>query len=142
MRTVWLALICLIGVGIMAAIKITTSSRATTNVAERVGLSERQEPKVSLTQGVATPDVARREAEQHQAKSDRLSVLNVDVPATVPQAPPAALGPGKPRSDTVEPSIKLVSRHWRDPLAPKTEPLMRKGLEKTSPRKASRRQAE
>src|SRR5215203_446434 len=126
-RTVWLALICLIGVGIMAAVKITTVSRATTNVPERVGLSEQQAPKVSVTQGVATPDVARREAEQ-QTKSDRLTLLNVDAPPTVTpptvtQLTPVAVVPTKPQSETAEPSIKIVSRHWRDPLAPKAETL-------------------
>lgn len=139
-RTVWLALICLIGVGIMAAVKITTVSRATTNVPERVGLSEQQAPKVSVTQGVATPDVARREAEQ-QTKSDRLTLLKVDAPPTV--TPPLAVVPTKPQSETAEPSIKIVSRHWRDPLAPKAETLkMPKGAGKASPRKSNRREVE
>ena len=144
-RTVWLALICFIGVGIMAAVKITAASRATTNVPERVGLSEQQELKVSVTQGVATPDVARRQAEQPETKSDRLTVLNVDAPPsvtppTVIQLTPIAVSPSKPQPETAEPSVKLVSRHWRDPLAPKPAPVkMRKGAEKTSPQKASRR---
>jgi len=141
-RTVWLALICLIGVGVMAAVKVTTASRATTNVPERNGLSEQQRPRPSITLGVATIDVARREAEQPQTKSDGLTVSDVDAPATVTHVTPVALAPRKLQSEPAEPKFKIVSRHWRDPLAPKADPVKGKSAEKTSPQKPSRRDAQ
>jgi len=62
-RTAWLALLCLIGVGIMAAVKVTTASRATPSVLERQQSSEQKAPRISLTQGVAAISAERTEPE-------------------------------------------------------------------------------
>jgi hypothetical protein len=140
-RTAWLALLCLIGVGIMAAVKVTTASRATPSVPI---VSEQKEPRIPVTQGVAVISVARPEPEKTEpsTKSDRVGV-NVDVRPAVTRVTPMVVEPANPQRDTA-PVLKLVSRHWRDPLAPKVvQPVSRptgKSAEKRTARRASPRE--
>jgi hypothetical protein len=123
-RTFWLALVGLIGLGIMAAIKITTASLATTNAPKRYALSEQQKQIPPLTQGIAAIGVGRPQAELPVAKSDRIMVLKIDTPPTV-TPPVLTVLPDNPASQTAEPNVRIVSRHWRDPLAPKADSIMR-----------------
>ena len=53
-----------------------------------------------------------------------------------PMRTPFAISSPQSAPKPAEPSIKIVSRHWHDPLAPKTEPLanQRKSTKKTSTR--------
>jgi hypothetical protein len=140
-RTAWLALLCLIGVGIMAAVKVTTASRATPSVPM---LSEQKDPRIPLTQGVAAISVARPEPDKPEPsnKSDRVDV-NVDIQPTVTRVTPMVVEPANPQRDTA-PVLKLVSRHWRDPLAPKlVKPVSRptgKSTDKRAARRASPRE--
>ena len=142
-RTAWLALLCLIGVGIMAAVKVTTASRATPSVLERQQSSEQKAPRISLTQGVAAISAARPEPEpEPSTRSDRVGV-NVDTQPALTRVTPTVVEPASPQRETA-PVFKLVSRHWRDPLAPKVvQPVSRstaKSAEKRTTRRASPRE--
>jgi hypothetical protein len=132
-RTFWLALVCLIGLGITAAAKITTASLATTNVPKRYALSEQQEPTASITQGIAAAiAVEWPQAERPENKSDRLTVLKDAAPPAV-TPPIITVLPKNPASQTAEPKVKIVSRHWRDPLAPKADPIKRPKVKSAGP---------
>lgn len=115
-RTIWLALICLISLGTMAAVRIGTTSLASANISDVVMPTERN-------------------SEQPLMKQDKLEVLNIEPIKTI--VTPDAIPP-KAVSRTAEPVIKIVSRHWHDPLAPKAEPVAgrakRKSAERTSAR--------
>jgi hypothetical protein len=113
-RTVWLALICLISLVIMAAIKVGIESLASADAS-----------------GVVMP--ADKDTEHGLMKSDKLEVSNIGPVPSKPIATPFAISPPQSAPKPAEPSIKIVSRHWHDPLAP---PLanQRKPVKKTSTR--------
>jgi hypothetical protein len=103
-RTIWLAVICLVGLGVMVALKVGTAS-------------------------LASADVSRVEAPAAQAigqshalmKSDRLEVVKIE-PAVEMTVTPVPTVPAKIVSESREPTTKIVSRHWHDPLAPIAKP--------------------
>jgi hypothetical protein len=100
-RTIWLALICLVSLGAMIAAKIGIASLASADVS----------------------DVAiARSPDQPLMKSDKLKVVNNERNSPQPTLPPSAILSPKDLATTPEPGIKIVSRHWHDPLAPKTRP--------------------
>jgi hypothetical protein len=103
-RTVWLALICLISLGAMIAAKIGIASLASADASGVVTIA-----------GSSHPD-------QPIMKSDKLNVLNNERMPPETTLPPIAILPPKDLATTPEPVIKIVSRHWHDPLAPKTQP--------------------
>ena len=100
-RTIWLALICLISLGAMAAIRIGIGTLARTNVSNDV-----------------TPTEIK--SERPLMKSDKLEVLNVERGFTKTTVMPIAILP-KAELKSAEPVIKIIGRHWHDPSAPKSE---------------------
>ena len=117
-RTVWLAVICLISLGAMAAVRIGIASLARASVSD-----------------VVTPTELK--SEQPLMKSDKLDVLKIEGVLTTTVTPIAILPP-KGEVKPGEPVIKIISRHWHDPLAPKSKPdagqSKRKSNERTSAR--------
>src|ERR1035437_6008570 len=104
-RTVWLALICLISLGALAAIKVGTASLA----------------NAEASRG-ETP--AGTNVEQDTlAKSDKLEVSNIEPLPSKKMVMPVAIMPPQITSKPTEPITKIVSRHWHDPLVPKAEPV-------------------
>jgi hypothetical protein len=117
-RTVWLALICLITLAAMAAVKVGTASLVTADASD-----------------VVMP--AGSNIGQALMKSDKLEVFNVE---SLPNNKVTAVTivPPKGVSRAPERITKIVSRHWHDPLAPKTrlvaDPPKAKSSKKTAVR--------
>jgi|SRR5450759_37059 hypothetical protein len=118
-RTVWLALICLISLGVMAAVRIGTASLARANVSDDV-----------------TPTEIK--SEQPLMKSDKLEVLNIERALTKTTVTPIAILPPKAELKPAEPVTKIISRHWHDPLAPKSEPVTGQSKRKSTERASAR----
>jgi hypothetical protein len=99
-RTFWLAVICLVGLGVMVATRIETASLASAD-ASRIATSAQA-------------------IEQNHAlmKSDKLEVLKIEPSPVNTMVTPVATAPAKNMSESPEPNTKIVSRHWHDPLAP------------------------
>jgi hypothetical protein len=102
-RTVWVALICLISLGALIATKVGIASLASADVSDVV-------------------TIAGSRPDQPLAKSDKLKVLNNEPMSVQTTLPPMAIPPAIDAATVPEPPIKIVSRHWHDPLAPKTQP--------------------
>jgi hypothetical protein len=116
-RTVWLALICLISLAVMAAIKVGIESPASADAPDVVMPTEKGTEHASM-------------------KSGRLEVRMIGPVPSEPMKAPLAISSPQSAPKPAEPSFKIVSRHWHDPLAPKTEPLakQRKSTKKASTR--------
>jgi hypothetical protein len=97
-RTVWLTLICSSGLGVLGAIKIAATPFASADPSH-----------VESTAG----------EQDTLAKADRLEVHHM--PAQTVVTPVAIVLP-KTAPQPAEP-MKIVSRHWHDPLAPKAAPI-------------------
>jgi hypothetical protein len=99
-RIFWFALICLIGLGVLAAMKmagpLTTAD-------------------VSQVEATISPMIVDHDA---LAKSDKLKVFHVEPVPEPTVVTPVATEPPKIAPKAVE-ATKIVSRHWHDPLAPK-----------------------
>ena len=99
-RNCWLALICLIGLGVLATMKMAAAPHTTTDVSQ-------VEPTAPMTAG--------RDA---LAKADKLTVSHVQSMPEPMAFIPIATEPPKTSPKAVE-TTNIVSRHWHDPLAPK-----------------------
>jgi hypothetical protein len=123
-RTVWLALICLITVAALALAKISAVPVATAEISEQSEAPKQTERKIATRAEslpiYVSPDEVK--TDQPFGKSDKLKDLNLS-PATTVTTLPIAIVPQKVQSKTAEEApIKIISRHWRDPLAPKLMP--------------------
>ncbi len=118
-RTVWLAVICLISLGAMAAVRIGTASLARANVSDVVATTEIK-------------------SEQPLMKSDKLDILKIERALTETTETPIAILPPKAELKPGEPVIKIISRHWHDPLAPKSEPAAGQSKRKSNERTSAR----
>jgi hypothetical protein len=104
-RTIWLAVICLVGLGAMGVKRIGTASLASADTS-RVEAS------------------AARAVEENHAlmKSDKLEVLRIGPAPVKVIVTPVAIMPVKNMSVSPESATTIVSRHWHDPLAPIAKP--------------------
>jgi hypothetical protein len=98
-RIFWFALICLIGLGVLAATKM--AGPLTT-----ADVSQVEAP---------APMIGDHDA---LAKADKLKVFHVEPVPEPTVVTPVATEPSKIAPKAVE-ATKIVSRHWHDPLAPK-----------------------
>jgi hypothetical protein len=121
-KTVWLALIFLTGLGAMVAIKMGTAPLASAGALQ-------VEPRVQTYV----------ETDTTLTKADKLEVSYVE-----PVAPdkavvtPVAILPPKTASKPAEKITKIVSRHWHDPLAPKTSRVPDRSATKPLSKSATR----
>jgi hypothetical protein len=99
-RIFWLALICLISLGVLGAMKMTASPVATASASH-------VEPTALMT--------AEHDA---LAKADKLKVHQVEPMPEPTVITPVAIAPPKIPPKAVE-ITKIISRHWHDPMAPK-----------------------
>jgi hypothetical protein len=123
-RTIWLAILCLTSVAVLVAIRIGAApvTRAAASRLETTTAADTQ-------QATST-------------KADKLKVSYIEPEATTTVTPVAIVPPDnapKPAETNIkaETTIKIVSRHWHDPLAPKASPKLDQS--KSKPSKASTR---
>lgn len=116
-RTVWLALICLISLAVMTAIKVGIESLASADASDVVMPTDKGTEHAAM-------------------KSDRLEVRSIGPVPSEPMKAPLAISSPPAAPEPAEPPFKIVGRHWHDPLAPKIDPLakQRKSTRKTSAR--------
>jgi hypothetical protein len=132
-RTIWLAVFCLTSLGVLVAI--------------RIGATPFTSADASHVEPVAT---AVDPPQTTSTKADRLQVSYVEPAKDRTMETPAAVAPltdapkilpknssskSLPRRN--ETTIRIVSRHWHDPLAPKASPNVDRSKNKSS--KASTR---
>ena len=120
LRPVWLGLIFLFAVGGMAAARFA-APRAVANSPAPSKSLKHTDRFISPTEGLTTIGTTLPEqlvAEPLLTKTDRLAVVNAE-PVSVKTVPVLVSPPRKPESETPKDFVKIVSRHWRDPLAPK-----------------------
>jgi hypothetical protein len=123
-RTVWLAIFCLTSLAVLVAIRIGAAPVTRAD-------ASRLEPTTAADTQQAT-----------STKADKLKVSYIEPEATTTVTPVAIVPPDnapKPAEKTIkaETPIKIVSRHWHDPLAPKASPKLDQS--KSKPSKASTR---
>jgi hypothetical protein len=123
-RTIWLAILCLTSLAVLVAIRIGAAP------VTRADASRLETTTVADTQQATS------------TKADKLKVSYIEPEATTTVTPVAIAPPDnapKPAETTIKPetTIKIVSRHWHDPLAPKASPKLDQS--KSKPSKASTR---
>jgi hypothetical protein len=119
LRTIWLGLISLLAVGAIAAVKFM-SPHALANVpAASEAASKQTDRFISPTEGLTTvgSTLPENEPETALAKSDRMAALSVE-PIPI-KTIPVTISPPRKSAETLKQPVKIVSRHWRDPMAPK-----------------------
>ena len=119
-RPFWLGLILLFAVGGLAAAKFVAPS-AVAYVPAPSKLIKQTERFISPTEVLTTGGTSllqQSAPEPLLAKTDKLAVRSAE-PVPIKTVPVRAAPPRRPQSDTVKEPDKIVSRHWRDPLAPK-----------------------
>jgi hypothetical protein len=117
-RTVWLAIFCLVSLVVLVVIRIGAAPLA------RADASRLQTTAAANTQQATA------------TKADKLKVSYVEPPART-TVTAVAIVPSKIAPKPAETTIKIVSRHWHDPLAPKASPNVDRSKSKAS--KASTR---
>ena len=123
LRTVWLGVVCLLCIGAMVVAKLTGASLAAAKVSDHGEISPAH---FSATKDLTTvgSTLTKTEPDQPFAKSDRLAVVNADPTPLKTIAISGVASPQKPLHS--ESAIKIVSRHWRDPLLPKAPPVSKR----------------
>lgn len=132
MRTVWLAFFCLIGLAITAVIKFGLSPYVSADY-PRPGVSF---PKADVSQKIARPaEVASSpdnkttatNIQKTSAKGDKLEApYTVEASAEPISVKPVAIAPTEtePQPKRPENTLKIVSRHWHDPLDKRSVPAV------------------
>jgi hypothetical protein len=110
-RTVWLAIFCLTSLAVLVAI--------------RIGAAPVTRADASRLETTTAADIQQATS----TKADKLKVSYIEPEATTTVTPVAIVPPAdapKPAETTIkaETPIKIVSRHWHDPLAPKASPKL------------------
>ena len=123
-RTISLAIFCLTILVVLVAIRIGAAPLTSAEA------SRLETTTVSDTQQATS------------TKADKLKVSYIEPAASTTVTPVAIVPPDnapKPAETTVkaETTIKIISRHWHDPLAPKASPNVDRS--KSKPSKASTR---
>jgi hypothetical protein len=123
MRTVWLALCCLIGLVTIVAVRIGTAPLASANASAAVPVTKAAvAPQASLTDGLAvSSENLTAGTELHNnalPKADKLEVLHLNDVA--PEVKPiASVAIALPTTEPKPVSKKMdwvVTRHWHDPF--------------------------
>jgi hypothetical protein len=123
-RTIWLAIFCLTSLVVLVAIRIGAA------------------PVTSAVASHLETTTADDTQQATSTKADKLKVSYIEPAASTTVTPVAIVPPDnapKPAETTVkaETTIKIISRHWHDPLAPKASPNVDRSESK--PSKASTR---
>ena len=123
LRPIWLGLMFLIAVVGLAAVKVAVPL-AVADVPPPPSKTIKQAdrfvtPPEPMTVGSTSPQQAV--PEPPLTKTDKVAAPAAD-PIPV-KTTPAVISP-RPQTESQKPKqpVKIVSRHWRDPLAPKAEP--------------------
>jgi hypothetical protein len=115
-RTVWLAIFCLTCLAVLVAIRIGAAPLTSADAA-----------RLETTTAADTQQAT-------STKADKLKVSYIE-PAATTTVTPIAIVPPNDAPKPAETTIKIVSRHWHDPLAPKASPNVDRS--KSKPSKAS-----
>ena len=117
-RTIWLAIFCLISLVVLVAI--------------RIGAAPLTSAEASRLETTTVADTQQTTS----TKADKLKVSYIEPAATTPVTPVGVVPPDN-APKPAETTIKIISRHWHDPLAPKASPKVDQSKSKSS--KASTR---
>jgi hypothetical protein len=117
-RTIWLAIFCLTSLVALVAIRIGAAP-VTSAVASRLETTAADDTQQATS-----------------TKADKLKVSYIE-PAASTTVTPVAIVPPDNAPKPAETTIRIVSRHWHDPLAPKASPNV--DHSKSKPSKASTR---
>jgi hypothetical protein len=103
-RTVWFALFCLLGLGIVVAVRSTSRISAAVVASAKIDNTPRPTAKPDTQQDTL-------------GKADRLPVFDVNAEVKVANAPSPteAVSVGPPAPALPAATAKIVSRHWHDP---------------------------
>jgi hypothetical protein len=115
MRTVWLAIVCLTSLVVLVAIRFGAAPPASADAS-----------RMDTPATVADPQQAT------STKADKLQVSYIEPAAERTTVTPVATMPPKSAPKPKEAPIKIASRHWHDPLAPKTSPSVDRSKNKSS----------
>src|SRR5260370_3031542 len=118
-RTVWLGVFFLTSLVVLVAVRIGAAPLASADV-----------PRVETTTAADTQQAT-------STKADKLQVSYIEPAADRPTVTPVAIVAPKSTPKPAEKPIRIVSRHWHAPLAPKSSPTADQS--KSKPSKASRR---
>lgn len=130
MRAVWLAFFCLIGLAITAVIKLGMSPYASADFPRPGGLF----PKADLSQKIVHPaEVAASSDDKTiatniqntSAKGDKLEASDTgEASAEAVSVKPVLMAPAEtePKPKRPENTLRIVSRHWHDPLDKRSVP--------------------
>jgi hypothetical protein len=127
-RTVWLGVFFLTSLVALVAVRIGAAPLASADV-----------PRVETTTAADTQQATSKKADKLQVSyiepaADRSTVTPVAMLASVT---PVAIVAPKSAPKPAEKPVRIVSRHWHDPLAPKSSSKVDQS--KSKPSKASRR---
>jgi hypothetical protein len=123
MRTVWLALLCLIGLATTVVVKIGITSYASADISQGVTSAKAEVPRETTpTVSVALPSenvtVGTDVQSDTLTKADKLQVTYMNEAA--PEVNSAkSIAIGSPTTEPKQPSEKMdriVNRHWHDPF--------------------------
>ena len=120
LRPFWLGLILLFAVGGLAAAKFAVPS-VVANVpapSKPIKQTERFISPTEVLTTVGTSLLHQAAPEPPLTKTDKLAARSAE-PVPIKTIPVGATPSRKPQSEAVKEPVKIVSRHWRDPLAPK-----------------------
>jgi hypothetical protein len=120
MRTVWLAIVCLTSLVVLVAIRFGAAPLASADALRMDTMTTVADPQQTTS-----------------TKADKLQVSYVEPAADRAAVTPVATMPANSAPKPKEVTIKIVSRHWHDPLAPKASPSVGRSKNKLS--KASTR---
>jgi hypothetical protein len=122
-RTVWLAFLCLLGLGALVAIRAGTPTTPP---------SARASPEQTTVSEIFSQDIFSQDTFSHDAfsqdtltKADKLKIAYARDPVAVKPLMLATKAPDETPSQPPRPtaSTKMVSRHWQDPIARKLAEL-------------------
>ena len=122
LRSIWLGLMFLIAVVGLAAVKfaipldvanVPQPSKAIKQTDRFVSIAEQP-----TTVGSTLHEQQAAPEEPPLAKTDKVAALTTE-PVVIKTIPVVISPQHKPHSEAPKQPIKIVSRHWRDPLAPK-----------------------
>jgi hypothetical protein len=122
MRSVWLALLCLIGLATTVVVKIGMAPYARADVSQGVTSAKAEvslETTLTDSSELSSEDVAGTNAQSDTlTKADKLQVTHMNEAAPeVKSVKPDAIG--LPATEPKQPSEKMdriVNRHWHDPF--------------------------
>src|ERR1039458_1615340 len=96
-RTVWFGLVCLIGLGAMASLRVAIT------------------PTVSAGNSLGQPTIGTAFEQNPLGKADKLKVSYIEEAPEKKLVTSIAVVPPKSAVKPKEKVIKIISRHWRDP---------------------------